>query len=203
MDGLEKWEAAFNKSDAGRIGRGAVPAIEFTKSVNVIDQSQLNFEKDLGVFWPVPMFEERFQVKAVGRARVALVRIGHRHEMSYGFLFRIVAQGQSAWGQGPCRRPQAKNKTQILDQDTGKFVAGVVLPSTQGCPTGCIKMTKQWFTAAQKVTHVASSDAELRAGQTKEAFAEARRAVHAQAEGKGERDWVGVKGGGEGGERGD
>ncbi len=63
-DGLGNWEASYNASDSGRVKRKTICALEFETLVQTFDRTEYNYDKDLGVFWPVPVYEARFKKKA-------------------------------------------------------------------------------------------------------------------------------------------
>lgn len=128
MEGLAAWEASFVASGGKRVAKGSVRELVFPTKVEAEQGSRMVFSKDLGVHWPLPLFERQ------------------------------------------CKRKAERSEIVYLDDDCGGKVAGVVLPSAQGCPTGCTKISKEWFKGARKSQLLSDSKEQLRAGQTNDAF---------------------------------
>ena len=134
MDGLKAWEEEYVRSEYARIRKGSINALSFNVHVETVNQTQMHFEKELGVFWPVGIWEMHFKAKA-----------------------------------------HPKKVTQI--EEDGKWVSGIILPTSQGNPTGTTRMTKQWFKGARKITELASSHTELREGQVDDMWQVAQKAA--------------------------
>lgn len=66
MDGLESWETAHNNSETGRVKKGVALTLDFERTVKTFSKSELVLEKDMGVFWPVAIFERIKKKKAKG-----------------------------------------------------------------------------------------------------------------------------------------
>lgn len=70
MAGLREYERKFNESGRKRVTKGAVPSLPFAKTVQTFDRTQLSMDKDLGVFWPVPIYEDYWKKKAKNTTKI-------------------------------------------------------------------------------------------------------------------------------------
>ena len=48
------------RSEYARIRKGSINALSFNVHVETVNQTQMHFERELGVFWPVGIWEMRF-----------------------------------------------------------------------------------------------------------------------------------------------
>ena len=129
--GLHEYEQLVENNN-GRAPKGGVEQLRFEESVFASSEVKFRMEAPLGVWWPVKMWEGKFQ-------RTAEATCIHELEM-----------------------------------DDGVRVPGVVADETHGCPTGCVKLAKEWSTRVERNTVIEGTAPELRSGQKKDSFHQAR-----------------------------
>ena len=65
MPGLAKWERACVEANGGRVSKSTCNSLRLPeKQVDLVDESRLMAEKNLGVFWPLEQYENTFKRKA-------------------------------------------------------------------------------------------------------------------------------------------
>ncbi len=57
--GVREWEALYKDSDTGRIKKGAIGKMELKTDIMSAEGSQLSFERTLGIWWPLSLWEEK------------------------------------------------------------------------------------------------------------------------------------------------
>ena len=80
IQGLEEYEADKKGSASGRVKRGSVPALEFVK---VEKESEVAVTENLGIFWPVPIFKDKFG-KAPSKS--SLTHVWHKGQWVIGTI---------------------------------------------------------------------------------------------------------------------
>ncbi len=58
-EGVRQWEALYKESDSARIRKGAIGKLELKTEIVSTEGSQVAFERGLGIWWPISLWEEK------------------------------------------------------------------------------------------------------------------------------------------------
>ena len=58
------FQKAYNDSASGRVRKGCIDQLRFKQSVEVEESTSYTFEENLGVWWPVSLYEATFKKRA-------------------------------------------------------------------------------------------------------------------------------------------